>query len=240
MEKYADLILSVGVQGNPIKNKRPLIPIEVAQRIKQMIDENNETISETARRLGLGRNKGENLYKKEDTTQIRCFLSLLKMSSKSSMALGFGRSDPDKIPFSTGAEIAKLDSHDEQDKVIQSAIEHGLKKEDAQNIVRYRKEHKNATIEECIEKILQIKPVTKISNVVCCTLDDQFIDKIEPIQDNLVEQLSLRLGGTVSKVRIKGCIIMIFMDDHAFATLKRQQQNMSFSRYVNLIIGEIV
>ena len=242
IDKYSDLIMSVGVQGNSIKGERPLIPIEVANRIKRMIDENEESLSETAHRLGLGRGKSEDPYDSKDTTQIRCFLNLLKLSPRSSMTLGFGRSDPDKIPFSTGSEIAKLDSHDEQDKVIQSALEHDLRKEDAQKIVRYRNEHQESTIEECIEQVLQVTPVQSISNVVCCTLDRQFADKIEPIVNRLAERLSMRLDGIVSKTRIKGKIIMVFMDDRAFTTLKREQkkQNSTFSQYINSIIGEIV
>jgi len=216
------------------------MPIEVAHRIRRMIEENGETIPETARRLGLGRSKDGDPYGRDDTTQLRCFLSLLKLSPRSSMALGFGRSDPDKIPFSTGAEIAKLDSHDEQDKVIQSALEHGLRKEDAQNIVRYRRDHPDATIEECIERILRITPVRNISNVVCCTLDSRFAGRIEPASGDLAKHLSARLGGTVSKAKIKGRIIMVFMDDVAFASLKREQekQDVSFSQYVNSVIGE--
>jgi len=241
-EKYADLILSVGVWGSKMKGERPLAPIEVAHRIQRMVDENSETLHETARRLGLGRNRNDDPYGREDVSQLKCFLNLLKLSPRSSLVLGFGRSDPDKIPFSTGAEIAKLESHDEQDMVIQSVLENGLRKEDAQRIVRYRKAHPDSTIEECIEKILGVKSIQNVSSVICCTLDGSFSDRIMQIKDSLAVMLAARLGGTVSKVKVKGKIIMIFMDDRAFTTLKREQErrDMSFSQYVNSVIGEMV
>lgn len=98
------------------------MPIGVACGIPGMIEEDGESVSETAHRLGPGRSKHGDPYGRDDTTQLRYFLSLLKLSPRSSMAPGFGRSDPDNIPFSTGAEIARLDCHDGQDRVIQSTL----------------------------------------------------------------------------------------------------------------------
>lgn len=71
-----------------------------------------------AKRLGMGKSTDGGAHKTEDAGQLGRFLSLLKLSPCSGMAVGFGRSDPHKIPFSTAVEIAKLASHREQDVVI--------------------------------------------------------------------------------------------------------------------------
>ena len=240
LHTYADLLLSVGVQGDDLKRERPLTPIEVANLIQRMIKENNEPLYITSKRLGLGRNKTGDMYKKKDTSQISKFLDLLKLSKRSQKVLGYGRSDSDKIAFSTGAVIAKLSDFDEQDKIIQSSLDKGIKKEEAGKIVQYRKAHPKATIEECIEKILKIRPVEKVTNVVCCTLEEKFHNTIESKKDKLVNGLKINLKGEIFKTNIKGKIIMIFMDDRAFDTLERKQKekNMTFTNYVNFLIGD--
>lgn len=238
---FANLLLSVGVQGDSLKQERPLTPIEVACLIQRMIEEINEPLHMISARLGLGRDKkSDDIYKKTDTTQISLFLDLLKLSKRSQKALGYGMSDKDKIAFSTGALIAKLSNFDEQDKVIQSSLENGIKKEEARKIVQYRKIHPKATIEECIEKILKIRPVERITNVVCCTLEKQFRDIIESKKEELIKNLKVNLNGEIFKTSIKGKIIMIFMDDDAFNTLERKQKekNITFSNYVNSLIGD--
>ena len=240
-DQYADLIMSVGVQGNPVKGDRPLVPIEVARRIRRLIDENGEPLHETARRLGLGRARTGNIHKREDTTQLGRFLDLLKLSPRSSMALGFGRSDPDRIPFSTGAEIARLESHHEQDMVIQSALERGITKEEAQKIVACRRDHGEATIEQCIERILKIRPVRTVVNVACCTLDQGLCDPVASDTDGIAKGLSAMLGGEIHGIRVRGRIIMIRMDDDSFAALNREtkRSQMTLSQYVNSLIAEL-
>ena len=242
LHTYADLLLSVGVQGDDLKRERPLTPIEVANLIQRMIKENNEPLYITSKRLGLGRKKTGDIYKQTDTSQISKFLDLLKLSKRSQKVLGYGMSDNDKISFSTGTYIAKLSDFDEQDKVIQSSLENGIKKEEARKLVQYRKAHPKETIESCIEKILKIRPVEEVTNVVCCTLEEKFRNTIEHKKDKLVKSLRTNLNGEVFKANIKGKIIMIFMDDNAFNTLEKKQKekDMTFSNYVNFLIGEIM
>ncbi len=239
---YANLLLSVGIQGDEIKQERPLTPIEVASLIQRMVKENNEPLHIISARLGLGRAKEGNIYKKTDTSQINIFLDLLKLSKRSQKVLGYGKSDNYKISFSTGAQIAKLSDFDEQDKVIQSSLDYGIKKEEAIKIVQYRKAHPKATIEECIEKILKIRPIEKVTNIICCTLDEKFINTIESKKDKLIKNLRTELNGEIFKTNIKGKIIMISMDDNAFNTFEKKQKekDMTFSNYVNFLIGEVI
>ena len=240
---YANLLLSVGVQGDNLKQERPLTPIEVANLVQRMIKENNEPLRIISARLGLGRGKiNDDIYKKEDTSQISIFLDLLKLSKRSQKVLGYGKSDKDKIAFSTGAVIAKLSDFDEQDKVIQSSLEKGIIKDEAIKIIQYRKAHPNETIEECIEKVLKIRPVEKITNVVCCVLEEKFRNTIESKKDKLIENLKIKLNGEIFKTNIKGKIIIIFMDDDAFNTLesKQKEKNMTFSNYVNFLIEDSI
>jgi len=49
----------------------------------------------------------------------------------SSMVLGFDRSDLDKIQFSICVKIARLENHDDQDIIIKSVLDSGLRKQDA-------------------------------------------------------------------------------------------------------------
>ena len=242
LHTYADLLLSVGVQGNDLKRERPLTPIEVANLIQRMIKENNEPLHIISKRLGLGRNKTGNIYKKKDTSQISIFLDLLKLSKRSQKVLGYGRSDGDKISFTTGAKIAKLPDFDEQDKIIQSCLDKGITTNEAGKIIQYRKAHSKATIDECIEKILNVRPVEKVTNVVCCTLEEKLRNTIESYKDILVKKLKNELKGEIFKIKIKGKIIMIFMDDDAFNTFENNQKEkkMTFSNYVNFLIGMIM
>lgn len=173
----------------------------MARNLQRLISENGEPLHVIARRLGMGKGTDGCAYKTEDAGQLGRFMSLLKLSPRSGMAVGFGRSDPHKIPFSTAAEIAKLASHREQDMVIQSALDRGLTLDEAQKIVTLRKGPGDVPIEECVERVLRIRPVKRVGCVVCCTLRDHARRRIGADGRRLAETLSDRLAARFLELR---------------------------------------
>ena len=73
----AKLLQSVGRQGRGTA-KQPLSPLECAQYIKQLMEEENLDKKKVSERLGLGRQENlADLYKETDSTQVGLFLKLL-------------------------------------------------------------------------------------------------------------------------------------------------------------------
>ena len=118
----------------------------------------SETQVQVAERLDLGRPKDEtDIYKKRDTTQVSSFLSLLNVSEKSRDFAGWGWEGLPKIPFTTISILSSSFSHEDQDKIIQSALQGEKKssilKSDAIKLRKWKNANPNLVIEEGIEKV---------------------------------------------------------------------------------------
>ena len=145
---YVQLLKSVGVQGSGPNKIRPLQPVECAQYIKRLIDEEGDTLHQVAERLNLGKPKDQsNLYKKRDTAQVTSFLNLLRLSEKSRQLAGWDSDGYPLIPFSTMSQLVTM-APSEQDMIIQSIFTAKDKKKDSWK----RRCQNNQKMEKCKSK----------------------------------------------------------------------------------------
>jgi len=246
LELYSDLLLSVGTH----KGKRPLIPIEVSNLILRLKDEEKIDDKETSKRLGLGKPSKISNIDKRDTTQVKQFLKLQKLSSKSKNLFGWGGTEPDKIPFTTGTIIADLNEKD-QDIVIQSCIERGIIKNEAIRILDLKKKSPAMKIEECIEKVLKIRPITEVWYIVSHTINSNFFKTIQKnaetsgksIVDYCKEIIKSKFNkGKIESVILKGSTIYISMDEECYNFIEQEQHKLkqSFSFYMDTKFIEVL
>jgi len=253
IDKLTDLKLSVGHQGRKRKGiPRPLIPIEVARYIQQLKDETNETDAQISKRLGLGKPKSKSGFIMEDVdiqsaddSQVKKFLYLLKISEKTVTGVGY-KGEPKKVVFSTAALLHNLD-HSEQDIIIQNILKHGFGKDEVRRLLQYKKEYE-LPIDECIEKVLKIRPEKSTQYMVVYNIPDtvnqilkQLGDSTEKISKKLVESINQKLNGEIEHVTIDDSLLIIFMDTTAYKSFEQEMKdkNLTYNQCVKkLLIGE--
>ena len=241
-KQYAKLLLSVGKQGRNLTQKRPLTPIECAELINRLKEEEGETLAQISERLDLGRPEEKtSIYKKRDGTQARLFLKLLKLSEKSRYFAGWGWEGYPKIPFSIMALMDSL-TPDEQDKIIQSSYNDEKKKiinsDDIRKINSWKNENKDLPIETCIEKVLKLKPVVVTTHMIVCEISDKlkiFIQSNSDYREKLLQILRDGMKGQFHSIDATNILITISMDKEAYKTFHDQQykQKVSFTQFLN-------
>ena len=245
---YAKLLNSVGVQGTGNNQKRPLPPVECAKLIQRLIDEEDEPLDKIAEMLNLGKPKTlSNMYKKHDTTQINTFLNLLKVSEKSRDLAGWQTDEYPKIPFSVIAQLSSMVS-DEQDMIIQSIFEARDKKikigkEDVKKIKKWRNENSDLPIQECIEKVLKLKPVEITTNIVVCGINEmlqKFIMTNTDYREKLLDILKNNLDGKFHNIDTGKSVIAISMDDEAYKIFYEHQykKDISYAEFLDKFLED--
>ena len=251
---YSKLLLSVGQQGRGISTKQELSPVECGECIKRLMDEQKETKLQVAERLDLGRpNKESSMYKKRDLTILNMFLDMLSISQKSKYVAGWGWQPKPKIAWSTMLELQSL-SHDEQDYVIQTVLDkfkqnklEGKKdnfgKSDFKKIVSFRRDNSKLSIEEIIEKVWKLKPITIIKYVVVCETFDKLNEYVKSNDDSNEKLLSIlknNMNGEFFSLDINDILITIEMDKTAFELFHESQnkQGVSFTRFLNIFLED--
>ena len=236
---YTKLLLSVGLQGKKGgRTRRPLPPLECAQLIKRLMDEDNLTKSQVSERLDLGRpEEGTNIYEKRDTTQVGLFLKLLEISPKSQQVAGWGYEGPPKISFTILFRLASL-PHDEQDIVIQSKHKKGIATKQAIQIATLRRENPNLSINEIVETVLKIKAIDAPHHMIVCEVNEKlgnFIKSNDDHVEKLLEILRKNINGEFFELDANEIIISIKMDETAFKTFHEQQSNegVQFTEFLN-------
>jgi len=240
-------LISVGQQGRGLTQKQPLSPVECGKLIKQLMDEENENKYQIAERLDLGRPKdGTDIYKKRDLTQLNNFLTLLEVSEKSRDFAGWGWEGLPKIPFTTICELSTF-THDEQDKVLQAALKGDKKseiiKKDVLKFKKWRLENPKLSIEEGIQKILKLKPVTTVTHVIVCEINEKlrnFIKSHDDYKERILQILRKKIQGEFHELESTDILLTLSMDEKAFKTFHEQQFNkgVSFTEFVNNLLEE--
>ena len=237
---YAKLLQSVGRQGRGTA-KQPLSPLECAQYIKQLMEEENLDKKKVSERLGLGRQENlADLYKETDSTQVSLFLKLLDVSPKSQQLAGWGWEGPPKINFTTIFRMASL-SHEDQDIVLQSVYKSNkqeLISDDARRITKFKRENPDSTIHESIKKILGLKPVTIINYLVVCETCEKlnnFIKNNKDYEEKLLKILKDSIEGEFYELSANDIVISIEMDKKAYQTFHEQQEvkGIPFTEFLN-------
>lgn len=246
-KQYAKLLLSVGQHGRSSSQIRPLNPVECAEMIKQLMSEENENLEQVTQRLDLGRPaKGSSIYKKRDTTQVTVFLNLLRISEKSRYFAGWKWEGYPKIPFSLMALMAPL-AAEEQDKIIQSAYNDDkksvLNRDDVRKIIQWKRDNPSIPIEECIQSVLELKPVSVTTHMLVCEIHPklkQFIISNQDYRDRLITMLNDNIEGKFYDIDATDILITISMDETAYKTFHDQQykKSVSFTQFLNRLVED--
>ena len=235
VKTYAKLLNSVGQQGLGPGRKRPLSPVQCAEYIRRMIDEEQESLDKISERLGLGKRKTGNIYKKGDTSMVRDFLNLLKVSKKSRELAGWNPKYP-YIPFSTISKLSTM-TPEEQDNIIQSTFSSGsekriLDKEDVKRIKTWRNDNPSLPIQEGIEKVLRLKPVTVVTNMVVVEISGrlrQFVNTAPDYKARLLDMLQGDLPGKFHNIGASKSVMTISMDEEAYRIFHEHQYDRGSS-----------
>ena len=246
-KQYAQLLLSVGIQGRTTTQKRPLTPIECAKLINRLVIEEKKSLSQISEMLDLGRpESGTSIYKKRDDTQARLFLKLLKLSEKSRYFAGWGWEGYPKIPFSIMALLSSLELG-EQDKIIQSLYDDDKKKSlvknDINKIIKWKNENPNISIDECITKVLKLKPVVTTNHMIVCETHEKlkrFIKSHDDYREMLLHILQTGLEGEFYSIDATDVLITISVDEVAYKKFHDQQnkKGVSFTQFLNGFLEE--
>ena len=250
VKTYAKLLNSVGQQGLGAGRKRPLSPVQCAEYIQRLIDEEGESLDKIAERLNLGKPQDtSNLYKPRDTSQITSFLNLLKVSPKSRELAGWSTDEYPRIPFSVIAQISTM-TPEEQDLIIQSILKSDdekrtLGKEDVKKIKKWRNENPDLSIKECIEKILQLKPVTVVTHIVVIEIPDKlrkFIESNSDYGEKLLNILRRDLEGEFHDINTGKSVMAISMDEEAYKIFYEHQyeKHSSYAKFLDDFLESII
>ena len=245
VKAYADLLNSVGQQGLGAGRKRPLSPVQCAEYIQRLISEEGESLDKIAERLNLGKPQNtSNPYKPRNTSQITSFLNLLKVSPISRELAGWS-TDESHISFSTIAQLSTMTT-EEQDLIIQSILKskdkkRTLNKEDVKKIKKWRNENPDLSITECIEKVLQLKPVTVVTHVIVVEVYDKlrrFIASNSDYEEKLLNILHNNLKGKFHNIDTGNSVMTISMDEEAYKIFFEHQykKNSSYTKFLYSVL----
>ncbi len=243
VQTYSKLLNSVGQQGLGPGRKRPLSPVQCAEYIRRLIDEEGESLDKIAERLNLGKQKDtSNMYKPRDTSQITLFLNLLKVSPKSRELAGWSTDEYPHIPFSTISQLSTMAPED-QDLIIQSILSSKdkrriLGKEDVKRIKAWRNENPDLSMRECIEKVLKLKPVNAVTHIIVVEVHDRlrrFIESNLDHREKLLAMLRSGLGGEFYDINVGKSVMAISMDEDAYAPFYEHQykKGSSYTKFLD-------
>lgn len=142
------LILSVGTH----RAKRPLSPVEVAEALEMLI-RSGATQQDVAEALHL-----------ENTSMIGRFRRLLRLNPTIQHLVTWGKS-PSSISLTVASELARLDSAEAQQGVVEAALENGLSSSEVRQIVQIlQRSQKSHT--EAIQSVLRLRPQVTRRHVI--------------------------------------------------------------------------
>ena len=176
-----DLTLSVGTH----RSDRRLSPLEVAQLIKKMV-RSGLNRKDCAQRLGIS------------VTQVSSFLRILQLDIRIQHLADWRGTRNASIPFSTLAELSRLDA-DEQIQVAKAVLRHGLKWKEVVQIVQIS-DRSNEAASICIDKVLalrtQIETHHLFLGVVTSASQRAYLTTIPQVErDSLLRQILRQLVG---------------------------------------------
>ena len=243
VKEYAKLLNSVSQRGLGPGRKRPLSPVQCAEYIKRLIDEEGVSLDKIAEMLNLGKSRdASNMYKRRDTSQIAVFLNLLKVSEKSRDLAGWSTEKYPKIPFSIISQLCTMNEED-QDLIIQSILNPRDKKQvvrrDVEVIKKWRNENPDLSIRECLEKVLRLKPVAEVTHMVTVEIHDnlrRFMESNPDYKERLLEMLHDGLDGRFHDINTGESVMVISMDEDAYRIFHEHQYKLN-SSYAEFLYG---
>jgi len=253
IDRLTDLSLSVGTFSSKHKSsQRPLTPIEVAKYIKMIKDETGESDKDISKRLKLGRKRSKSGKIIEDVddenrsdSQVKSFLRLLKISKKSVHLIGFN-GDPTPVKFSTATKLHKLKPED-QDLILRQIAKHKLSRDEVIRVLEYQKKYE-LPYEECIDKVLNIRPDKSVQYMVAYNIPNsvnmiiqKFGDTVDVRCKKMIQNVQTKLSGVIDEITIDEYFLIIFMDETAYQSFENEmdRNNLTYNQCVkNLLIGD--
>ncbi len=252
LDLYSDLLLSIGTHAP----NRPFTPIEVSDILLRLKEETGESWEELSKRVGLGKKKKNSMMKKGiDTTQIRLFEKLQHLSRRNAYAIGWGQSKDGRISMTSGCNIAKLPNKDDHDILINTIIESSetekpILKEDVRNILDRKTKSSETPIDEIIEYVMKVKPVTELIWNIGISPEKDFIEKFKTIctQEEIqsTELLQRLMHNRFQNIIIKSIIlsknniIWITLDKENFKNLENEwiSKKIPITTFFNKVLRE--
>lgn len=181
---YAKLLTSVKVAGRD--RPRPLSPIEVSDLIKRMIEE-----------FGTEKEVMERLSIKKD--MLKAFRALQDLPEEYKHAVVWGTSNKEGVSFSSAHRIARLKSSELDKKIIlDSAIKYEFTRNEIENIITLKHREENLAIEDCIEKVKQIRPTLEVHHLLVIPLPPKVLEKLSYISSSQNEKIETLLRNFIS------------------------------------------
>lgn len=151
-EDFDELILSVGIH----RKRRSLRPIEVARRMKTVLDggvlQGAETISFTvnslARRLGF-----------RDSSMLPRFLSLLKIPTEFQEMVEWGarRGAMSHLTFSIASAISTLPLEQQRDLILE-VFKRELNKQETISVIQLLRRNPSISLQDSVSEVLRMRP----------------------------------------------------------------------------------
>lgn len=183
LDLYSDLVSSVGTYDKD----RPLTPIECSDLIVKLKGETGDSWEALSKRLGLGKKRKTSTSKAPlDTTQIKLFEQLQKLSRKKAYMLGWGKSGDGKVGFTIGCLVASLPDKDAHDIILDAVLDsqetdNPIRKTDVVNILNRIRGSPETPVEEIIEHVMHIKPKVEHLYKIAITPYTNILEKLNQI-----------------------------------------------------------
>lgn len=252
LDLYSDLLSSVGTGDED----RPLTPIECSDYIKRLREETGESLEKLSKRLGLGKKrKISTMDEPPDTSQIKLFLKLQDLSRKSAYMLKFGKSSEDKVGFTIGCLIADLPDKRDHDVILQTvmrSVDEGKKilKTDVIKILERKRKSPDTKIEEIIEYVMKIKPVTDVYSMIVLRANHDILQKMEYLakQERTPKEVLTKImnerfpNSEITSINLKKNNIYITIKDDQFKKIEEnwRSKKTNVTEYFNQIISEAI
>jgi hypothetical protein len=162
LDLYSNLLLSLGTH----KKERPLKPIEVAKLINTLKSETKESWNKVASRLGVG------------IDQVKSFRNLLHLPEQVHYAIGYGDTNEESLAFTTANIVSELKNMREKELLCKFALSNKLTKDETERIIQLKKQSPDEAIEECVNKVLNLRPVFEKGYVIVTLVKDETLRKL--------------------------------------------------------------
>ncbi|MXW15584.1 MAG: ParB/RepB/Spo0J family partition protein [Rhodothermaceae bacterium] len=145
------------------KKGRPLSPVEVGKLIRQATEAGVST-KQCSKAIKL------------DQSGISRFLRILDLPEETQHLISWG-AQKGSIGFSAATQLVRLEDADDQQVVVQSILSEGLNSKEIQQVVQL-KTRSDREIKECLEEVLDMRPVIEKRHVFIGTVENRDLESI--------------------------------------------------------------
>jgi len=226
IDLYAKLLLSVKIGD---RKDRPLSPFEVTTLLNRMLEEGH-SMEDLSKRLDL---KDE---------MINDFLALQKIPNEFQNAIIFGESRDEGVSFSSAVRITRLKEELDRKILLASAMKNKFTKNEIENIVSL-KNRSQITIEDCIEKIKNFRPVIEHNFIYVTGITSECLVKLSHLSQ--ISELSSEtiLKNIISNYIPSENIISILVKGKRVVFTLDEDGSKKFNRFMSqnkLVLAQVI